>query len=260
MKKTKKKLASKWIWCACLTLMGLIALLLMPGYDFTGLLFLGLAALIPTYHLLGLLKTAHPKAGKGLRTMLTVFLCVFFTAVLITGFVIGSSARGTQEPDSDYLVVLGAGVNGTVPSRSLRERLDAALAYLNTHPDAVAIVSGGQGNGEDITEALCMYRYLTEKGIDPDRIWMEDQATSTLENLRFSLSLIQDRTGASPDKLAIVSSEYHLHRANLFASQLGISAELVPAKTEIGPLRLNYYLREVFAVWYYSIFGGRNNA
>ena len=192
--------------------------------------------------------------------MLTVLLCIFFTAVLITGCIIGAAARGTDDPASEYLVVLGAGVNGTTPSRSLRERLDAALNYLNNHPDAVAIVSGGQGNGEDISEAACMYIYLTGKGIDPDRVWMEDQATSTIENLKFSLELIEARTGNSPKKLAIVSSEYHLYRANLFASQLTISAELVPAKTEVIPLRLNYYLREVFAVWYYSIFGGRNNA
>ena len=152
--------------------------------------------------------------------------------------------------------MLGAGVNGTAPSLSLRERMDAALAYLTEHPEAVAIVSGGQGAGEDITEAQCMYDYLTAKGISPDRIWMEPKATNTLENLRFSLDLIQERHNIRPEKIAIVSSEYHLHRAKLFAGWLELEPELIPAKTVVFPLRWNYYLREVFAVWYYSLFGG----
>ena len=166
------------------------------------------------------------------------------------------SSRGAEEPDSEYLVVLGAGVNGTTPSRSLRERLDAAYAYLLEHPDSLAIVSGGQGDGEDITEAQCMYHYLTDKGIDPERVWMESEATSTLENLQYSLNLIEENIGTRPGKIAIVSSEYHLHRAGLFAGWLDIEAELVPARTAIPPLRWNYYLREIFAVWYYSLFGG----
>ena len=256
MKEKKKKLRPKWKWFLPLSLLGIIVLLFCPGYDFTGLALLGAAALIPLYHGIRLLYPGHRTLSKGLHMALTLFLIVFFAAAAVTWGIIVSSARGTENPESEYLVVLGAGVNGTVPSRSLRERLDAALRYLAEHPDAVAIVSGGQGSGEDITEAQCMYDYLTEKGIDPARVWMEPEATNTLENLKFSLDIIQERQGVRPGKVAIVSSEYHLHRAGIFAGWLGLEAELVPAKTEIFPLRWNYYLREVFAVWYYSLFGG----
>lgn len=252
----KKKWPLKWKIFTVMSVLGLIIKLFCPGYDMTGLAFLGLAALIPVYHLLGLLFTSHRTLGKGLSAMLTACLILFFTAVALTGGVIVHSARGTAEPTARHLVVLGAGVNGTVPSRSLRERLDAAYDYLTTHPDAVAIVSGGQGNGEDISEAQCMYDYLTGKGISPDRVWMEDKATNTLENLRFSLDVIEGRTGVRPGKIGILSSEYHLHRAGIFAGWLELEAELVPARTVVPPLRWNYYLREVFAVWYYSIFGG----
>lgn len=252
----KNQLSAKWKWCACLTILGAVIFLFCPGYDFTGLFFLGLAALIPLYHWIRLLSVHHPSLGKGMHMVLTLFLVVFFSAIAITSCIIVRSSRGTENPESEYLVVLGAGVNGTTPSRSLRERLDASYDYLTSHPDAVAIVSGGQGNGEDITEAQCMYDYLSGRGIAPDRIWMEPEATSTLENLRFSLSIIEERTGMRPDNVAIVSSEYHLHRASIFAGWLGVEPELVPAKTGILPLRWNYYLREVFAVWYYSLFGG----
>ena len=256
MERKKKKLAAKWKWFAFLTVSGLIVLLFCPGYDMTGLALLGVGALIPVYHGIGMLDLHHRSLSKGLHMALTLFLAVFFAATAITWGIIARSARGTENPESEYLVVLGAGVNGTVPSRSLRERLDAALEYLNAHPDAVAIVSGGQGAGELITEAQCMYDYLISHGIDPARIWAEDQATNTLENLRFSLDIIEKRHSIRPGKIAIVSSEYHLHRAGIFAGWMDLEAELVPAKTEIFLLRWNYCLREVFAVWYYSIFGG----
>lgn len=256
MEQVKKKIPRKWKWFASLAVLGVFIKLFCPGYDMTGLAFLGLAALIPTYHVLGLLIVRHRTLGKGLHMLLTGFLILFFAAVVITGGIIVHSSRGTPNASSDYLVVLGAGVNGTTPSRSLRERLDAAYNYLISHPDSVAIVSGGQGYGEDITEAQCMYDYLTQKGIDADRVWMEPEATNTLENLRFSLDVVEKRADIRPSRIAIVSSEYHLHRAGIFAGWLNLEADLIPAKTVVPPLRWNYYLREVFAVWYYSLFGG----
>lgn len=254
MAATKKKIPAKWKWCIVLAVLGLILRLFCPGYGFSGLFFLALAALFPVYHGIGKIRLTSLK--KGLSMALTAFLALFFTAMAITGGIIVASSRGTGETESEYLVVLGAGVNGTVPSRSLRERLDAAYEYLVNHPENIAIVSGGQGSGEDISEAQCMYNYLTAKGISPDRVWMEDQATNTIENLRFSLDVIEGRTGVRPGKVAILSSEYHLHRARMFAGWLDLEAELVPAKTVVPPLRWNYYLREIFAVWYYAVFGG----
>ena len=153
-------------------------------------------------------------------------------------------------------MVLGAGVNGTVPSLSLKERLNAAYDYLIAHPDAVCVVSGGQGRGEDITEALCMFTDLTDRGIAPERVWMEDRATSTRENIRFSLDLIEEKTGTRPAEIGLVSSEYHLYRAGLLARAEQVMSFGIPAKTSWVTLRVNYFLREIAAVWYYTIFGG----
>ena len=153
-------------------------------------------------------------------------------------------------------MVLGAGVNGTVPSLSLRERINAAYDYLTAHPDSVAVVSGGKGNGEDITEALCMYNELTKMGIDGSRVWMEDQATSTFENLKFSMALIEAQTGSRPASVGIVSSEYHLFRAGLFADAQNVESLGIPATTTWPHLRVNYFIREIIAVWHYIVFGG----
>lgn len=249
MKSKLKFLRPKWLLFILLILVGLGTILVLPGgYDMSGLCILGLAALIPIYHWL--------KSRKRLRLMFSVMLFLLITAMLLTLVPIVGASRGTPEAESEYLIVLGAGVNGTEPSLSLRERINAAFSYLTAHPSAVAIVSGGQGPGEHISEAQCMFHELTAMGIAPERIWMEDQATSTLENLRLSLDVISAHTGVRPEKVAIISSEYHLYRANMFAGWLDLEAELVPAKTTYIGVRVNYYLREIFAVWYYSILGG----
>lgn len=244
----------KWIWFAGILLPGLILLLFCPGYQFSGLCFLGASCLIPLYHLIGLLPNVKWK--RGITMFLSISLVLLCALMAVTMAFIVKSSRGTKEPTSEYLIVLGAGVNGTVPSRSLQERIDRAHDYLTKHPDAIAVVSGGQGPGEEISEAQCMFDALTAAGIDPDRVWMEDQATKTLENLEYSLDLIEGKTGTRPDQVAIVSSEYHLHRASIFAGWLDLEAELVPAKTVMPLLRWNYYLREIFAVWYYVFLGG----
>ena len=93
---------------------------------------------------------------------------------------------------ADAVIVLGAGVNGTEPSLSLRTRLDTALDYLEAHPDIPAVLTGGTGYGEEISEAQCMYDYLTERGVEPDRLILEDQAANTAENFALSKPLLYE--------------------------------------------------------------------
>ena len=152
------------------------------------------------------------------------------------------------------MIVLGAGVNGDVPSKSLSERLGTTQAYLERYPDAIAILSGGQGDGENITEALCMYRWLTARGIAPERLRMEDKAANTEENLRFSLALIEEEFGAKPETAAVVSSSYHLARASLLAEDEGLHMLGVPASTDNPIYFCQMFLREIVGVWYTVIF------
>jgi len=184
---------------------------------------------------------------------LTICLCMGLLVAAVTGAQIAHAAMGTPHSECEYMVVLGAGVNGTVPSLTLKNRLDSATDYLHNHPGTVCILSGGQGPGEDISEAKCMYDYLVTRGIDPEFLWIEDQSTSTRENLEFSLNLIEERTGSRPNQLGILSSEYHLYRAALIAKEFGVSALGIPGKTTLPVLFVNYFLREIPAVWYYML-------
>lgn len=237
-----KHIHPKWFLCAFLALSGLFLIFGLVGYKFGGLFLLGLAALVPIFHFL---------RQDFLRRVLTALLALGFVVLSITGGTIARSAEGSPDPQADYLIVLGCQVNGTVPSLMLRQRIDAAANYLKTYPDAACIVSGGMGPGEDITEAACMYNYLTAAGIDPVRILLEDKSTSTMENLRFSMALLEP--GAT---VAIVSNEFHLYRAGKMAEKLGLDAKLVPADTELPILHASYSLREIFAVWKFHLLGG----
>ena len=237
-----KRIHPKWFLCAVLAAVGLFLIFCLRGYKFDGLFLLGLSSLIPVYHFL---------KHDFLRRVLTALIALGFVVLSITGGIIARSAQGTEAAEADYLIVLGCQVNGTAPSRMLHQRIDAAADYLIAHPDSVAIVSGGMGSGERISEAECMYNALTAQGIDPARIILEDQATSTMENLRFSLALMDE--GATT---AIVSNEFHLYRAGQMAASLGLDAALIPADTEYPILTASYTLREILAVWKYHLLGG----
>ena len=154
------------------------------------------------------------------------------------------------------MVVLGAKVRDDGPSVSLWDRIYAARDYLEAHPNTVAVVSGGKGKDEPTSEAICMYVELTNLGIDGERIWTEDRAESTWENIRYSLDLIEARTGARPTRLGVLSSEYHLFRASLFARKNGVEFVGIPAKTSRLSQKINHFMREVAGVWHYILLGG----
>ena len=184
---------------------------------------------------------------------IAVALAAILLAFVITGVVIMAKSGGSSG-EFDYLLVLGTAVEGTEPSSMLRDRIHAAYTYLSQYPDVICIVSGYRSGNGEISEAECMYRELVALGIDPERIWMEPNASSTVENLEFSLALIEERTGSRPGTLGILSSEFHLLRAEMFAKEQGVNCVTIAARTSDVSTFIRYFLREIIMVWYYSIF------
>ncbi|PFY30110.1 cytoplasmic protein [Bacillus toyonensis] len=148
--------------------------------------------------------------------------------------------------DADYIIVLGSKVNGTKPSYSLQYRIDKAAEYLKLHEKTIAIVSGGQGKGEDISEALAMKQGLMKQNIAEDRIIMEDKSTSTDENITFSKPLIP----ANMKKGMIVTNDFHMFRAKKIAAKQGLQLEGLPAKTP-KPIIIPSNVREYLAITQY---------
>lgn len=215
------------------------------GHDYVAALLVLIAALIVIYRF----------GGHGLRVAVTVLLVIGMAVFIIIEIPIVREARTDAPDDCEYVIVLGAGLRGDVPTLSLRNRLDAALEWLEAHPDCVAVVSGGQGPGENMPEGEAMGIWLEARGIEPERIIVEDKSTSTMENLENSFALIREAGGEPDGNCAIITSEYHLCRAKLMAESLGVEAWGVAAHTSWPSLMLNYFIREAFAVTYYRIFG-----
>ena len=244
----------KWLIPAFFVLLGIFFYKFVHGHSFLGLISFCIAAVIVCYFLLVLLPRKHKKPAI---IAFTILLSLGLSVCAVTEGLIIHASLGAKNTDCPYVVVLGAKVNGTAPSLSLSDRIDAAHAYLTAHPDTVAILSGGQGNDEDISEAQCMFSELTERGIATSRLWLEEQASSTWENITFSLDLIEEKTGTRPNSIGLLSSEYHLFRASLFAKDCGVEAVGIPAETSWVSLKLNYFAREVAGVWHYIILGGQ---
>ena len=244
------KLFSPWRWIAALSLMPFVLFFRFAlwGYSATAYFLLGVAVLLVVWHLL--------LPFKILKRLLLIGVAVLAIALIVSEVPVIIAAQGDSDDDAPYLVVLGCGINGTEPSLALVYRLNAALNYLQAHPDAIAVVSGGQGPHEDIPESQAMHDWLVARGISSDRILQENRSTSTLENLQFSFDVIHANGGDPADGVAIVSGEYHLYRAKYMAAQLGADPKGVAAETGRPSLRINYFLREAFAVWYLWVFGG----
>ena len=250
----------RWVILLPLAMLAYICFFCVAGYSFSGLVCLCLMGIILFYNVMPLIAKTHPKPAKVVRSIFTVILCIGLSVVGITEGIIIKASFGNADEPVDYLVVLGAKVRADGPSLSLQNRIDAAYDYLTAHPETTAVVTGGQGGDEHITEAQCMYDHLVARGIDPGRIWKEDQATSNWENLHFSMDLIEERTGARPAKIGVLSSEYHLFRASLFAKECEVEFVGVPARTTNIFLKVNYFMREVAGVWHYILLGGQYNA
>lgn len=246
-------------WLACGILAGLAFFLkfCVPGYSFSALVCVLLILLILFYTLLPMAAVRFPKLAAIAKKAVTTVLVIGLLVVGVTEAFIIEASFGDPREHVDYVVVLGAKVRESGPSVSLWDRIYGARDYLLDHPDAIAIVSGGQGADEPMTEGQAMYDELVALGIDPNRVWIENKATSTWENLNFALDLIEGKTGLRPEKLGVVSSEYHLFRASLFAKECGVDFVGIPARTSRPGQLINHFMREVAGVWHFLILGGQ---
>ena len=148
----------------------------------------------------------------------------------------------TSSYSYEYVIVPGASVYGRKASPALTERMQAALRLLSANDQSKVVCSGGQGSDEKMTEAECMKRYLLDKGVDEDRIVMEDRSTSTFENIKFTFE-ITDKLGYGRD-ITIVTDAFHQYRAGLIAKSQGADdVTAYSAQTEARFLP-TYWVRE----------------
>lgn len=182
---------------------------------------------------------------KSVKIIVLIFLLAgVLIFVTMEGMII-SKMSAEPEEQVEYLIVLGAQVRGTTVTKSLARRLQAADSYLKEYPDTKVVCAGGQGSGEDISEAEAMKRYLIGCGISESRIIMEDTSTSTYENLRNSFKIIGDAQA----RIAVVTNNFHVYRGMHLARYVGFEhVEGLAGKCD-EILQLNYMVREGLALF-----------
>ena len=225
-----------------------MALFFVPGVRFSGYFFLGVAALFLVWSALGYFDEKH-RFFKVCKRIFLVGVCALAVLLSCLEAVIISCGE-TYEPalPVDAVIVLGAGVNGETPSLTLQTRIDMAAEYIfsESHGDVPIVLSGGQGSGENISEAEAMRREL--EGLS-GRLLLEDQSTSTAENFAFSKKLLKEYgVDTETATIAVVTNDFHILRAQLIAQREGMHTFGIPAELPWWWLSANYYLREPFAL------------
>jgi uncharacterized SAM-binding protein YcdF (DUF218 family) len=134
----------------------------------------------------------------------------------------------------------------------LQYRLDKAIEYFSKNPNVIIIVSGAQGPGEDITEALAMERYLKARGIPEEHIIKEEQSTSTLENCTYSKQIL-DAYFPAGYRAAVITNKFHIYRTVMVAKRVGLPVTHIGAFIQWYNYSITY-LREFAAVMKLWIF------
>lgn len=226
---------------------GLFQLFASGAYRFLALVFLGFAVLALLWGLGAYGPPSWRRALRGSAVAMAAAGAMCFA--LLEGLVLAGD-RTEIRGEPDVMVILGAQVKPWGPSVLLQDRLDTALDYWREHPELPIVVSGGQGSDEPISEAQCMYDYLTEQGVPGEQIWREAHSRNTFQNFKETARLLEER-GMEPEetRILVVSNGFHLTRARMLADRNGFAhVSTLAAPSSDLPARVNSYVREAPAL------------
>ncbi len=161
----------------------------------------------------------------GVYASVYLYIECMIIGVIIAGMI---AAKYVPEPDKDFLIILGCGLNKNgKPTPLLQGRIDRALEFdqyqrKTTGKQLTFITSGGQGPDEIVSESSAMKQYLMEHGIPESRIIEEDRSVNTHQNMLFSKEKIM---AVNPEgKIAFATTNYHVFRSGLHARRVKMKA------------------------------------
>lgn len=182
--------------------------------------------------------------NKNILNFITIVIMVVGVYFVYVEKKIIYAANTKPKDEAEYVIILGAGVNGNAPSKTLKNRIDAALEYLKNNENTTVIASGGKGIGENVSEAQVIKEYLITGGFPKNKIIVEDKSTSTVENIKFSKRFITNNDA----EVVLVTSDFHIFRATQIAKKQGLT-NVTGCSAKPGQLtKLNNYIREFFAI------------
>lgn len=140
----------------------------------------------------------------------------------------------------EYVLILGGPLNGDQPSPLLMERIKTGAAFLAEHPQAKAVVSGGtKSEAQPLSEARVMQNALLALGVEPERIILEEQALTTLQNFQYTKQLLE------PDAaVTFVTNRFHIWRSCKIGKKAGVA--YTPLAAPNGQDSMGFRIREAF--------------
>ncbi len=231
------------ITAAVFILYGLIVLALIGPYRIFSFFYLALG--IALYLLAVFSKCLGEKANAVLLVLIAIAsFCFLFVEARIISF-----SRKPCADGAGSVIVLGSQIREDGPSKDYQARLDSAYEYLIQNPGAIVVCTGAKGPGEPFSEAKGGADYLIQRGIEEDRILVEDQSFNTIENLLNAKKLLKERGFRPEDSIVVVSADYHLFRAKYIAEKLGYDNVSCKGGHGLWLLLPHYYTREFFALF-----------
>ena len=183
-----------------------------------------------------LLSSSQLVIKKFIDISINATLSYFYSIILATLYCNIMASRHNPKYDKDYVIILGSKIkkDGTL-TPLLKGRVDRALKfgeeqYKNTKKKVIYVPSGGKGIDEVISEAEAIKNYLIEKEISEKNILIENNSTSTIENMRFSKNEIDKKKANA--KIAFSTTNYHVFRSGVIAYNQGIECEGMGSKTK----------------------------
>lgn len=211
------------------------------------------------------------KVPLWLPVSVVTVICTGILVFVIVEVMVFTGVASGDTPNLDYLIVLGARVREDGISKSLKQRLDKAIEYVEQNPETVLVLSGGQGDDEPVSEAAAMREYLVFNGVREEQMILETVSTSTVENIAYSRVAIEtdqkwrkkeaaaknDRIvvpggyATVPDKpllIGVLTSNFHVFRAKQIAKKWGIP-DIYGISCDTDPvLFVHFCVRECAAI------------
>ena len=154
--------------------------------------------------------------------VLTVGVCIALVSYVgIAAVTLTWAGTHQYTKTVDAIVVMGAAQYDGVPSPLLASRLQHALDLWKQKQAPVIAVTGGKRAGDRFTEGDTSRRWLTDRGVPAANIIVESVGRSTWESIENLSPLLNNATLHS---VVVVSSSWHVQRAELSLEELGFRA------------------------------------
>jgi uncharacterized SAM-binding protein YcdF (DUF218 family) len=184
------------------------------------------------------------------------FLLLIYPAWL--GYQIWEQSRRDELPRrADAIVVLGAAHYNGRPSPVLKARLDHAAYLYREGFSSIVIVTGGQAEGDEISEAEAGERYLGRKGtVAAADVLAENEGRTTLESLSNVQAIARDR---GIDTVLLVSDPLHSERVKRMATDLGFDRAFTSPASYLSlnrsrETKVDELIHEVISLTVYELF------